>query len=669
MEPVQVDLPAEMTIPAFSKPAAWMPRRLRTRLVLIVVAAIGVLTLQVGHLSNSKVESIYEQAARSELHAIAGTWDDGFRGTDLGRPRRLQRRIERLKRNNPNLHKISISWHDRAGDTLMVSAGHSHDPDGAKRDATTARVRRSSTGGGQPAPIDVADYGYRQVNAVDGAHYAELNYAVRRGETDVLMAALELHYDLKVMDQALAADQRRIAMAAAAAAAVLVILLSILLGRAVLRPLEALRRATNSIRAGAEVDPLGWQRRDEIGDLARDFDRMAAALHESLKDPLTGLLNHRSFQERLGEELARAGREGYPVSVVAMDIDDFKGVNDELGHACGDEALRIVARALSAELRPGDLCGRVGGDEFAIGIVRTGAEAAEVIVERIRSAVRATSAGSRVNRITLSAGISEFPTHARSRDELLHLADGAMYWAKTDGKNRSVVYSSDADLALSPAEAAERNLRVGLVNTVHALARAVDAKDGYTHQHSRRVSRYAVALAMKLGIAGERLELIRTAGVLHDVGKIGISDSILLAPRPLTDDEFTVMRRHSELGRDIIAGAGMPELAQWVLHLHERWDGGGYPAGLAAEAIPLESRLLHCADALEAMTSSRVYRAALPLEFAIDELERGKGFAFDPLVADALLALLRSGDLVVDGNDTADPGAVTPLRAGTLVAG
>ncbi len=627
--------------------AGWSPRRLQTRVVLLVVSSIAAFAAQVSYMSANQVAATYDDAARSELRAIAGTWDDGFRGTDLRRPRLLQRRIERLKRNNPNLHKISVSWHDRAGDTLMVSAGHSHDPDGTKRDATTARVARSAAGS-RPAPIDVAEYGHRQVHAADGAHYAELNYAVRRGRTNTLVAAMELHYDLKGMDQALGAAKRRMALSAGAAAAVLALLLSFLLSRAVLRPLDALRRATNTIRAGRELKPLGWERRDEIGDLARDFDRMAAELHEAIKDPLTGLLNHRSFQERLGEELNRARREGYPVSVVALDIDEFKTINDEFGHASGDESLRLVARAMSSELRPGDVCGRVGGDEFAIGIVRTGAEAAEVIVERIRSTVRAVSEVSRTGRVTLSAGIAEFPTHAQQRDDLLHLADGAMYWAKTDGKNRSVVFSSDADLALSPEEAAERNLRVGLVNTVHALARAVDAKDGYTHQHSRRVGRYALTLAAKLGIAGDRLEMIRTAGVLHDVGKIGIADSILLAPRALTDEETAEMRRHSELGRDIIAGAGMPEVAEWVLHLHERWDGGGYPAGLVGEAIPLESRLLHCADALEGMTSPRVYRTARPLAFAMEELERGRGAAFDPVIAQALVSMLRSGELRIE---------------------
>ena len=131
--------------------------------------------------------------------------------------------------------------------------------------------------------------------------------------------------------------------------------------------------------------------------------------------------------------------------------------------------------------------------------------------------------------------------------------------------------------------------------------------------------------------------------MLHDVGKIGIPDAVLLKPGKLDDAEFAVMRRHSELGRDIIAGAGLEEIATWVLHLHERFDGRGYPDGLAGEAIPLESRILHCADALEAMTSSRIYRPGMPIERALAELERGAGSQFDPQVAAVLVALVREG--------------------------
>jgi HD-GYP domain-containing protein (c-di-GMP phosphodiesterase class II) len=141
--------------------------------------------------------------------------------------------------------------------------------------------------------------------------------------------------------------------------------------------------------------------------------------------------------------------------------------------------------------------------------------------------------------------------------------------------------------------------------------------------------------------------MVRTAGVLHDVGKIGIPDRVLLKAGRLNEEEFTEMRRHSELGRDIIAGAGMTEIADWVCHLHERFDGHGYPFGIAGEDIPLESRILSVADALEAMTYARVYRPAMLLEDALAELERTAGSQFDPEMAMCLVDLVRSGELQV----------------------
>ena len=154
-----------------------------------------------------------------------------------------------------------------------------------------------------------------------------------------------------------------------------------------------------------------------------------------------------------------------------------------------------------------------------------------------------------------------------------------------------------------------------------------------------------------MGFDSERVEQLRTAGVLHDVGKIGISDVLLLQPGRLTEEQFDVMRRHSELGRDIIAGAGMDEIGDHVLHLHERWDGKGYPDGIAREEIPLESRILHVADALEAMTSSRVYRKALSTEIALAELEKHAGTQFDPEVATLIVELVRSGELEIGASE------------------
>jgi diguanylate cyclase (GGDEF)-like protein len=633
-------------------PRVHNPFGLRARIAFIALVAIAALAALLATQSTQRLSQTYEDASRSELNAIATTWADGFRPSDLDNPGALQKRLEALKAGNANVHKISVSWHDAKGRTLLAQAGHVHDPDGTKRDITTSTplVARGSN----PAPIDRNQYGYRDVHGADGVHYAELNDRLADGGHTI--AALELHYDLKKRDLALAEDRSATARMAAITALVLCLALVLLLGRTVVRPLDRIRAVANRISAGDERARLQWTRQDEIGDLARDFDRMADELLEALKDPLTGLLNHRAFQERLEEELRRAERARQPVSLIALDIDDFKVINDTLGHAAGDQALRLLADAIRAELRPGDCCGRIGGDEFTIMLPGANPESADRVVARLRARTGKLAVGASEQPLTFSSGIAGYPVHALGKDDLLHLADGAMYWAKSHGKNRSFIYSTSIDFALSAEEAAERNLRAGLVNTVHALARAVDAKDGYTHSHSQRVARYAVELGRKLGFDADRLEQIRTAGVLHDVGKIGIPDTILLKPASLDEDEFETMRRHSELGRDIIAGAGMPEIAGWVLHLHERFDGNGYPRRLEGARIPAESRVLHCADALEAMTSSRVYRDALPLEVALAELEKGAGTQFDPVVVSALLELVRSGELEV-GENAAERGA------------
>jgi HD-GYP domain-containing protein (c-di-GMP phosphodiesterase class II) len=200
---------------------------------------------------------------------------------------------------------------------------------------------------------------------------------------------------------------------------------------------------------------------------------------------------------------------------------------------------------------------------------------------------------------------------------------------------------------MSAEEETAQLRRSGLFNTVHALARAVDARDGYTHMHSQRVGFYAATLAAALGMPEDRVESIRMAGLLHDVGKIGIRDAILLKPGRLTKPEFAVMRRHAELGRAIIAGAGMPELAEWVGHLHERIDGRGYPDGLSGDDIPFESRVLHVADALEAMTCPRLYREPLDPVEALAELERHSGTQFDAQAVATMARLVREGAVEV----------------------
>ena len=646
---------------------------LRVRLGLLVFAAIAGLTTFMAFVFDARLTEAYENAGQEQLRAVANTFADGVEESDLRDPEALQRRVSGLQAENETLHKLSVSWHNRDGATLLVQAGHEHDPDGTKRDVSTAQVLTLAADS-RPAPIDAKAYGYREVRARDGAHYAELERPLRHGGRTI--AALELHYDLAGLDSALARDKRTVAVVGALSALTLMLVLSLILGRTLFSPLGRLQEAARNIGKGATETRLNWSRSDEIGRLAADFDRMAEELQAvhghlevmALKDPLSGLLNHRAFKERLTQELRRAEREGYSVAVVAIDVDHFKEVNDRWGHAAGDNALNLLGVAIRSQLRPSDICGRVGGDEFMLGIVRSDVENAQGVIERLRERIAGTEFGPAGQTITISAGISEFPRHSLSREELMHLADGAMYWAKSSGRNRSYIYSSETDFELAAERTADRVTRGGLVNTVHALAKAVDAKDGYTHSHSQQVARYAASLARAIGMDANGIEQVRTAGVLHDVGKIGISDLLLLKPGRLADEEQETMRRHSELGREIIAGAGLDEIARYVVHLHERWDGGGYPYGVAGEDIPLESRVLHVADALEAMTSSRVYRAALPLEEALAELERGAGTQFDPAIAAKMVELVRSGRIEIAAEDAAPECDGEPVPAEALAA-
>jgi diguanylate cyclase (GGDEF)-like protein/putative nucleotidyltransferase with HDIG domain len=339
----------------------------------------------------------------------------------------------------------------------------------------------------------------------------------------------------------------------------------------------------------------------------------------AISDPLTGLRNHRAFQEDLARELQRVSRSGDPLSLVLLDLDGLKAINDRLGHQAGDERLQAVAQAIRDSQRASDLAYRVGGDEFAVILAGARALGALEFAQRLRAAVPVT------------AGIAE-ATELRGRDEVIREADLALIGAKRLHQH-AAIYGPDLDVEAAEHEHDERPL-------ASALALAVDAKDSYTRSHCQTVSQLCAVIAAELGLDAERLARVRLAGLLHDVGKIGVPDAILNKPAALTDAEYDQMKRHSLLGGEIVEAADMPVEARWVRHHHERYDGGGYPDGLAGEDIPLESRIILVADAFEAMTSDRPYRKAPGQQFAISELERHAGAQFDPRVVDALCRAL-----------------------------
>jgi diguanylate cyclase (GGDEF)-like protein/putative nucleotidyltransferase with HDIG domain len=355
-------------------------------------------------------------------------------------------------------------------------------------------------------------------------------------------------------------------------------------------------------------------------------------------DALTSLANRRGFRELLDLELERARRGETEMTVLVGDLDRFKEVNDRSGHQVGDAALQRVARLLNEGKRQIDSAARVGGEEFALILPDSGADGAFVLAERLRSALAGEFAEDSV-AITISFGLATYPEHGETPASLLRAADEALYAAKDSGRNRTVrhspllrelVQTSGGDIE------GERFLAVML-----DLAEAVDLRFSGSARHSETVGRYAEMMARELGLSDRHVSRVRLAGLLHDVGKIGVPDEILRKPGRLTEQELLVIRRHPELGVQILEHPSLADVRAWVGAHHERPDGRGYPLGISGDEVPLEARIVAVADAYEAMTSDRSYRDSIGHANAQAELCRCAGSQFDASVVDAFLARLQ----------------------------
>ena len=369
---------------------------------------------------------------------------------------------------------------------------------------------------------------------------------------------------------------------------------------------------------------------------ARDYREK---LYQAVRDPLTGLYNRRYFYEALENEVLRSERYGSTASLVIFDIDDFKSVNDTFGHAAGDEVLRNVGRLVEGLLRPADSFARIGGEEFALLLPETDQLGALLVAERLRTAI-ARQEILPARPVTMSGGVSSCPQDGRTTDELQRKADGALYWAKANGKNLCAV-ASEAVLDDSRTDGMD------MMSHFHAVVTAMDSQAFHTRDHSENVAIYTVALGQALRLDSERIVCLRRAGLLHDIGKIAVSESVLLKPEPLNDAEYEEMKLHSTAGATMVLNGGLSTEALWIRHHHERIDGDGYPDGLAGDEIPFESRIIFVADAFEAMTSDRPYRRGMDVEAALDELRRNSGTQFEPAIVDALVGLVEQGRLDV----------------------
>lgn len=396
--------------------------------------------------------------------------------------------------------------------------------------------------------------------------------------------------------------------------------------------------------------------------------------HNSNMDALTNMYSHRRFHELLSQELENSEKTKSKFSVAIFDINDMGQINREYGHSKGDEVIKVVAEKINENIKKQDIAARYGGDKISVILKNMGADEAKYFAEYLTYSLSCCLVDDigPVNKV--SVGIATYPDDSLDKEKLLILAEQAVLVSKTKGYNngRSMIVSAqdydfwdDTALNSFASVMAKRHSQLGinfedaiveqfqnenilsknhLIEVVTSLASAIDAKDKYTKDHSSSVSRYSVALAKAMNLPEKEVENIRLGALLHDIGKIGIPEGVLMKPSKLTDDEFKIIQQHPSIGVEKILAPNplLHDLIPIVKYHHEQWNGNGYPCGLKGEEIPLSARIVAIADTYHALISDRPYRKGMSVEKACAILEEGSGIHWDKELVRQFIAIAPS---------------------------
>lgn len=406
---------------------------------------------------------------------------------------------------------------------------------------------------------------------------------------------------------------------------------------------------------------------ERLEKLNRELNRSSKIFKQlTLRDSHTGLFNHRHLEETIEAEFFRAKRYSHSLSVTMLDLDYFKSINDVYGHQFGDLVLKQMARQLKRIVRQYDIVVRFGGEEFIIISPATGRSEALKLTQRIFEAITLYDFGDKRHavKLKLSIAVASYPEDKMAKGmDLIDLVHQILNKVKEYGGNRigssiDLKYRKRPSVRKDTKRYSVKTLKLqlerlteqanrSLAESVFAFAKTIELKDHYTGEHVEKTVHYATTIARALNMPPDEIERIRQAAMLHDLGKIGISEKILLKNGRLTDEEFEEIKKHPQIGVDIIRPVQfLHGIIPLIFYHHERWDGQGYASGLKGDDIPIGARIVAISDVYEALISDRPYRKAYPKEEAMKVIEEGATTQFDPKIVEAFLKVLKQEDKV-----------------------